>query len=159
MYTVRLAKTDDIPAISALRLAYLKDDFGGELPAKHEAEISAQLPAYFAAHLGRDCFAFTAELENGRLIALAILCVMEKPANLSFPNGKSGTVLSVYTEPAYRGMGCATALMTALLEQAKALHLDIINLSASDMGRPIYEKLGFTLAHSHFTEMKFVLHE
>lgn len=154
-YVIRPAVCMDIPQLIRLRLAYLQEDFEAELPADKAAAVAAQLPDYFTAHIGKDCFPFVAEIPDGTLISCVILCTMEKPANLSFPSGKSGTVLGVYTMPEYRGSGYATKLMSALLQKSQELSLDMIKLSASKMGQPIYQKLGFTVSHTHFTEMEY----
>lgn len=159
MIPITTAGPADIPELVRLRLAYFDEEFG-TLPKETTQAICAQLPQYFAAHLNRDCFCFAAKKPGTeQLCACAILCCTEKPANPSFPNGKSGYVLGVYTEPAYRGQGCATRMMELLIAEAKRLHLDIVTLSASDMGKPIYEKLGFRRSHSKFTEMELPLTE
>ncbi|MBP0966987.1 MAG: GNAT family N-acetyltransferase [Oscillospiraceae bacterium] len=151
---IRLAVPADIPQLCKLRLAYFDEEFG-TLPADKTAAIKAHLPAYFTAHLGRDCIAAAAEAEDGTLVSNALLTVIEKPANPFFPCGRSGYVLGVFTEPEYRGQGLATQIMTLILQEAKRLQLDTVTLSASDMGKPIYEKLGFTVKHSKFTEMEW----
>lgn len=151
---IRLAVPADIPQLCKLRLAYFDEEFG-TLPADKTAAIKAHLPAYFTAHLGRDCIAAAAEAEDGTLVSSALLTVIEKPANPFFPCGRSGYVLGVFTEPEYRGQGLATQIMTLILQEAKRLQLDTVTLSASDMGKPIYEKLGFTVKHSKFTEMEW----
>jgi GNAT superfamily N-acetyltransferase len=89
------------------------------------------------------------------ILLVALLTVIEKPANPFFPCGRSGYVLGVFTEPAYRGQGLATQIMAQILAEAKRLALDTVTLSASDMGKGIYEKLGFTVRHSKFTEMEW----
>lgn len=155
-YSVRMATIADIPQLVSLRVAYLKDEFPDTDFAQETLDaVNKQLPDYFASHMGRDCFVFCAETAAGELVSIAVLVCIEKPANLTFPNGKSGEVLSVYTKPEWRGKGCASALMKLLLAQAKSEGLDIVKLSASAMGKPIYEKLGFQIAHSKFTEMKY----
>ena len=70
---------------------------------------------------------------------------------------KDGGVLKTGVDilPDHRRQGIASALMQMLLEKAKALRLDTVTLSASEMGRGIYEKLGFTVKESHFTEMEW----
>ena len=151
---IRLAVPADIPQLCKLRLAYFDEEFG-TLPADKTAAIKAHLPAYFTAHLGRDCIAAAAEAEDGTLVSNALLTVIEKPANPFFPCGRSGYVLGVFTEPEYRGQGLATQIMTLILQEAKRLQLDTVTLSASDMGKPIYEKLGFTVKHSKFPEMEW----
>lgn len=151
---VRLAEHTDIPELIRLRLAYFDEEFG-VLPQEQLAAISAQLPQYFAAHLGADCIAVAAVLPDGHLAACALLTVSENPANPSFPNGRSGYVLGVFTEPQHRGKGLATRVMRQLLEEAKQLRLDTVRLSASDMGKGIYERLGFAVRQTHFTEMEW----
>ena len=151
---IRLAVPADIPQLCKLRLAYFDEEFG-TLPADKTAAIKAHLPAYFTAHLGRDCIAAAAEAEDGTLVSNALLTVIEKPANPFFPCGRSGYVLGVFTEPDYRGQGLATQIMALILQEAKRLQLDTVTLSASDMGKGIYEKLGFTVKHSKFTEMEW----
>ena len=154
MIYIENASAADIPELVRLRLAYFDEEFGA-LPAQKLTAIRSQLPKYFAAHLNRDCFCYTAKDDcTGHACACAILCVTEKPANPRFPCGKTGYVLGVFTEPEFRGQSCATRIMQRLLEDAKRLGLDLVTLSASDMGRPIYEKLGFTVSHSDFTEME-----
>ena len=157
-FSFRPATAADIPQLVRLRLAYLQEEFSDtDIPQSKLDAVAAQLPDYFSAHLGADCFVFTAEIPDGTLAANVILCTQEKPANLSFPSGKSGVVLGVYTMPEYRGQGICTKLMEMLLAQAKAEGVDIVRLSASHMGKPVYEKLGFTLSHSKFTEMEYTI--
>lgn len=153
-YRIRTATAADIPQLCKLRLAYFDEEFG-TLPADKAAAIKAHLPAYFEAHLGRECIAVAAEAEDGTLVSNALLTVIEKPANPSFPCGRSGYVLGVFTEPEHRGQGLATQIMELILREAKRLRLDTVTLSASDMGKGIYEKLGFTVKQSKFTEMEW----
>ena len=157
MTEVRIAGTADIPALIRLRLEYFDEEFG-RLPDETDARIREQLPLFFAEHLNRDCYGFLAAAEpGGEPCASAILCCSALPPNPRFPEGKKGYVLSVYTEPEHRGKGCATMLMQRLLDEAKRLGLNLVTLSASGMGKPIYEKLGFRVCKSHFTEMEIIL--
>ncbi len=154
-YEIRTAASADIPELCRLRLAYFGEEFGA-LPQEQTDAIRAQLPPYFAAHLGKDCITAAAALPDGTLAANAILIVSEKPANPFFPNGRSGYILGVYTMPEYRGQGIATKLMQQIQQEAKRLRLDILTLSASDMGKSIYERIGFKVRHSKFTEMEWI---
>jgi GNAT superfamily N-acetyltransferase len=60
-------------------------------------------------------------------------------------------VVNVYTEPEFRGIGMARALMEALLKWAKSSGFDRLHLHASDAGRPLYQSLGFVPTN----EMRF----
>jgi len=53
----------------------------------------------------------------------------------------------VATHPEHRGRGLATRLMAAALREARERGLETASLQASAMGRPVYERLGFT---AHF---------
>ena len=153
-YRIRLAVPADIPQLCRLRLAYFDEEFG-TLPADKAAAISTHLPSYFERQLGTGCIAAVAETEDGSLVSNALLTVVEKPANPFFPCGRSGYVLGVFTEPEHRGNGLATQIMETILAEARRLALDTVTLSASDMGKHIYEKLGFTVKESKFTEMEW----
>jgi GNAT superfamily N-acetyltransferase len=52
-------------------------------------------------------------------------------------------IASMYTEPAYRGRGIASRIVRALLAIARSKRANRVNLHASAMGLPIYERLGF----------------
>jgi len=49
----------------------------------------------------------------------------------------------VLTHPSYRGRGFAAQLMRSCLEFCERLGVGCVKLDATDMGRPLYEKLGF----------------
>ncbi|MBR5371920.1 MAG: GNAT family N-acetyltransferase [Oscillospiraceae bacterium] len=151
--TFRFADQQDIPELCRMRLAYFEDDFGA-LPEQLLTEINAQLPAYFAEHLGKDCIAPVASLPDGTLCACALLCVETKPANPFFPNGKSGTVLGVFTMPESRHKGYASKVMQMLIDWAKANDLSIVRLSATAEGKCVYEKLGFFVKEHRYTDME-----
>lgn len=142
LYAVREANAGDIQALVELRIAFLTEDSGGLAPAEAQA-LRACLADYFRRNIGRMCFAFLVEAD-GAPIAAAYLAVSEKPANRSFPTGRVGTLLNVYTVPAHRRRGLATRLLTLLIERAKAERLSRLELLATASGKPLYEKMGFT---------------
>ena len=52
--------------------------------------------------------------------------------------------------PEYKRKGIATRLMQLVQEESKRLRLDIVTLSASEMGQSIYAKIGFSVRHSKY---------
>ena len=151
---IRYADSRDIPELVRLRLSYFAEEFG-VLPQETVQAVSEALPKYFAEHLGKDCIAVAAAQPDGTLVSCALLVIIEKPANPSFPNGRTGNVLGVYTEPEMRRCGLATGIMKQVQKAAESLQLDTVTLSASHMGQPIYERIGFRVKESHFTEMEW----
>jgi len=58
-----------------------------------------------------------------------------------------GYIANIGTHQQYRGKGVATAIIVALLQEAKKLNMSYVFLQASDAAR-MYEKIGFqTVAH------------
>ena len=147
------ATKDDIPELIRLRIAYMMDDFGGV--SDHEREcMERQLPDYFNRKLGDELIAFVAK-DGERMVSVAYLHIIEMPANSILLNGWYGEVLSVYTEPEYRGQGLCTKLIQNLIEYGRERGLGRVDLSATKEGYPIYAKLGFQDKEHRYTDMRY----
>lgn len=154
---IRLATANDIDTLIKVRFDYFLTE-NWELTPEKKTLIYSQLKQYFTSHLNLDFFAAFAEDASGEIASAAFLAISEKPANLSFPTGKTGTILNVLTYPQYRRMGFATKVLVLLIKKAKSQNLSFIELSATDQGKPLYEKIGFQQSTaSHYTEMKLKL--
>lgn len=134
------ARIADIPRLVELRLAYLMED-GGVSP-EEAARIQRDLPDYLRRHLDRDMIGFVAR-EGDDIPACALLLLAEMPMSPAFINGKTGTVLNVYTKPEHRGRGYARRLMERLMDEAKRLEISRLELKATEMGYELYQSLGF----------------
>ena len=143
----------DIPELVRLRIAYMMDDFGRV--SDHEREcMEKQLPDYFNRKLGDELIAFVAK-DGERIVSVAYLHIIEMPANSILLNGWYGEVLSVYTEPEYRGQGLCTKLIQNLIEYGRERGLGRVDLSATKEGYPIYAKLGFQDKEHRYTDMRY----
>ena len=135
------ASIQDAERLVQARIDYLTEDFGS-LSESDEAAIRERLPGYFKAHLNRDLFCYVVR-DGEMIVACAFLLVVEKPMSPSFINGRTGTVLNVYTRPDYRRRGYGRAVMEALLADARAMGLCVVELKATDDGYPLYRSVGF----------------
>ncbi|MBP5176256.1 MAG: GNAT family N-acetyltransferase [Treponema sp.] len=151
------ATKDDIDELIRMRIAYMKDDFGSV--SEHEKEcMENQLRDYFGRKLGTELVAFVAkdvEKNTEKIVSVAYLHIIEMPANSVLLNGFYGTVLSVFTEDEYRGKGLCTKLMQNLIAYGKERGLGRIDLSATNDGYRIYEKLGFKEKDNRYREMRY----
>ena len=152
---VRIATKADIASLVALRLEYLRADYS-VLPKEVEQVLRAQLPLYFSRHLGQDCHVYLAE-EHQSAVSCAFLIVLEKPANPTFPTGKVGTVMNVYTRPVYRRRGFACALLERLISDARKMDLSYLELKATEQGLHLYQRLGFNREISRYLPMRLIL--
>ncbi len=148
-----LATQNDIEELVRLRIAYMIDDFGSVSDEEREG-MKKQLPDYFSRKLGTELIAFVAR-DNERIVSVAYLHIIEMPANSTLLNGLYADVLSVYTEPEYRGKGLCTTLMKNLVEYGREIGLGRIDLKATEDGYPIYEKVGFKEKINRYKDMRY----
>lgn len=153
----RMANHNDVDKLIKARFDYFATE-KWEVTNDMRDGICSQLQQYYTKHLNVDFFAALMETDSGIIVSTAFLVIFEKPANLSWPTGKTGMILNVLTYPEYRKMGYATNTMNMLIEEAKKQDLSYIELSASDLGKQVYKNLGFQENKtSNFTEMKMSL--
>ncbi|MBR3311737.1 MAG: GNAT family N-acetyltransferase [Solobacterium sp.] len=149
------AGPEDIESLAEMRIAYLQEDLG-EMSSQEADQYRIRLREYFERKINKDIFCYVAK-ENEEVLSTAFLLVSEKPASPSFPNGRTGTILSVYTRPAYRGKGLARRVMEALVRDAENMDLCLLELKATEDGYSLYQKLGFKEDKSHYRPMKRML--
>ncbi len=145
------ARAEDIGVLVEMRLAYLREDHGGLDEGEAEA-IGKALPEYFQKHLDRDLSVWLIR-DGSRAVSCAFLLTAEKPMSPAFLNGRTGTVLNVYTRPAYRRRGCAEEVMKALLREAGEKELSRVELKSTPAGQALYRKLGFEDGDSRYRLM------
>lgn len=153
----RRVDRDEIDKLVTLRMLYLREDFSNA-PDAYFCRIEENLPAYFGKHLEQDLFAFAA-FEQEKIVSIAILLVVEKPCNPRFPTGKTGDVMNVYTVQEYRRRGIAMQVMKMLLDFARELELDMVELKATKSGYSLYKKLGFLESAGEYVSMKYSFHK
>lgn len=81
----------------------------------------------------------------GQAVGVAMLLLHDHPPR---PTGavRRGYVTNVYVAPDFRRQGVGRQLMEALIAYARAAGLRRLELRTSDMGRHLYEQLGFVPA-------------
>jgi GNAT superfamily N-acetyltransferase len=149
----RAATPDDMNHVVEMRIAYLTE-INDQLSEKETGALLKRLPDYYRRHMEKDFFAYLA-LEDGKPVSTVYLLIVERPANLSFITGRTGILLNVFTYPEYRKRGLASRLLQMAIEDAKKLNVSNIELQATDMGIPVYEKLGFMHKQSRYTYMEY----
>ena len=83
-------------------------------------------------------------LEDGRVAGCATMCYIDMMPTFSHPTGKRAHLMNVYTDPAMRRQGIAYRMVSMLIECAWNRGATEISLDATEAGRPLYRKLGFT---------------
>lgn len=150
---VEKAETEDIDALVELRLDYLAED-NGYIDENDAGKIREALPDYYRKHLNKDLFAYVIR-EEKTIAACAFLLVIEKPMSPAFINGKTGTVLNVFTREFCRRKGYARKIMDKLIADAKDMGLVVIDLKSTEDGYSLYRSVGFQDDHSKYHLMKW----
>lgn len=150
---VEKANIEDAALLTELRLAYLNED-SGKLSENDVEAIRRDLPDYFKKNLNRNIFCYLIR-ENEEIAACAFLLVVEKPMSPAFINGRTGTVLNVYTKPPYRHKGYAKGIMSKLLSDAEEKNLSVVELKSTEDGYRLYQSVGFVDEVSKYHAMKW----
>jgi len=149
-FAVRSATPADAGPLARHRAEMFRDM--GQLPGGLYDPLVAASQAYFTAALadGR-AVAWVAEsvdgaraIVGGAVLQLRELLPRPLPGGDRLLRGPQGLILNVFTERLWRRRGVAAALMRELLEWCRSNGIESLVLHASDEGRPLYEKLGFT---------------
>jgi GNAT superfamily N-acetyltransferase len=139
---VRLAEPADGPAVAALRAVWTFE-WRGEAADDSYPERFA---AWWAAEAGRRLtwLAWT----GGEPVGMVNLAVFERMPAPGRPQTRWGYLGNAFVLQAWRSRGIGTALLTALLDHARAEGFVRIVLSPSERSLPFYRRAGFASANS-----------
>lgn len=139
--SLRLMTADDSADFVKFRKLFFSD-FQPELEVTPELE--RRLSEYFLSALPEGSLDCVCCEERGQTVAMAGSVYYRVMPTILNPGGKMACLMSVYTLPEYRRRGLALAMVKRLLELGKARGVGKFTLNATDAGRPVYEKAGFS---------------
>lgn len=86
------------------------------------------------------CFAY----EGKEIIGCGGVCFYSEMPSPDNESGRCAYLMNIYTCPEFRGNGVGEKITRWLAEQAKERGITKIYLEASESGRTVYKKIGFT---------------
>ena len=137
-YRTRLATPEDAEVLAEARFRQLLDE--GSEP---RFDVHAETVDFFRRHIADGSYQAYITEADGALAATAAVLFQEYPPSISWHGSRRGYVTSVYTAPAHRGRGLATALVRRIVDDARALGLGNLWRLASREGRSVYKRAGF----------------
>lgn len=149
--TIRAATAADSEVILRHRRAMFADMGTGD-EVSREAMVRAARP-FLEASLGDGSYRGWLVEDGDSVLAsggLAIIGFQPSPLD---PVPRRVWILNMYTEPGCRRRGFARQLMETMIDWCRGQGIGSVFLHASDDGRPLYERLGFTPT----SEMRLVL--
>lgn len=137
---MKFRKTDstEISRLIELRKKQLMDE--GIAPSEN---IDDELQRFFETKTADNTMVEWVAEENGQIAATAAIVFYDFPPTWTNTTGRKGYITNMYTDPAYRKQGIATALLQKLVEEAENRQVFRLWLGASKDGRPVYRKFGF----------------
>ena len=141
-YPIRQATVDDVPDLVALRRVMF-EAMGYDDTHKLEQMCQAS-DAYFREHIPAGTFRAWLADDDGKPIASIGLVIHSIPPSPNRLGSREAYIMSLVTLPSHRRRGMAAALLEHVVDIVRAEGDSIASLHATDAGRRIYERLGFT---------------
>lgn len=136
---LRRAGAQDVDLLVDLRKTMLIA--ANKLPVDADlSHLDAPCAAYFADEGKHTTFL---ALDGDRVVGVGSADYHTEMPTCANPTGCCAFLMNIYTDPAYRRKGIAACIVTALVEDAKTRGAGSVLLEATDMGAPLYRKLGF----------------
>lgn len=135
----RMATYEDIDLLVEQRLKFIEvaenDDMYDVI--KHNCYLYFQ-----KAFADNACDVVLAE-DNDLCVGTGIVFYYDSVPSVLNVTGKNAYITSMYVEPGYRKKGIGRTIVEKLIDVAAARGYKIIMLNASDMGKSMYQKIGF----------------
>lgn len=151
-FVIRRATDADLDTLTEQRVSIYREIFPGS-----DLDFDAYGRRYkkWARRMMRRkvLISFVVTESSGKAVAGGSLWIRENQPSPRYPGTGMPYLMSMYTEPEFRGMGLASLVVKGAIAWAREHHYPRMNLHASEMGEPVYAKLGF----ERTTEMRLIL--
>ncbi|MCL2077521.1 MAG: GNAT family N-acetyltransferase [Oscillospiraceae bacterium] len=141
MINYRKAIVSDVAVLAKIRSIFIAEATGCSESEREKLETANK--AYFEVALADDSFVAWLALDGEKIIATSGLSFSVVPPTGDCISGRVAYIMNMFTYPEYRKQGIGTELFKRIADEAKSRGYNKITLSATDMGRPLYEKYGF----------------
>lgn len=149
----RKATLEDLEVLVRTRIEVLRA--ANKLEADTDmSEVSRQSWLYYQNALSNGTHTAYLVYDGSRFVGAGGVSYFQVMPTYHNPSGNKAYIMNMYTHPDYRRKGIAYKTLELLVEDIKSREITSISLEATDMGRPLYEKFGFTKMKD---EMELVL--
>ena len=134
----------DMKILMKLRLEMLREVNGLSGEYEYDENFISESRRYFES--GEQTTVIVSDGET--LVGCASLSYTWIMPTFSHPTGNRAHLMNVYTRADYRRRGISKKMVEILIDEAKENGVTEISLDATEMGRPLYESLGFKASDS-----------
>lgn len=139
----RIATKDYIDILTELRVE--------ALIAANELDVDQDMTAvkittkkYFEEKIGSEDFFVVMAFDCDRIVATGAVSFYNVMPTYHNVSGRKAYVMNMYTKLEYRRKKIAENIMKILLDEIQRQNIVEVTLEATDMGKVLYEKCGFT---------------
>ena len=136
----RFADTNDLDLLVQLRLDFIEADRENE---QYDI-IKENCYSYFHNALSEGLSDVILAEDEEMVVGTAIIFYYQSVPSAFNMTGRNAYVTSMYVNEEYRRKGIATTMLKKLIDVSNKKGYPIIMLNASEMGKTLYKKLGFT---------------
>lgn len=134
----------DMKILMKLRLEMLREVNGLSGEYEYDENFIFESRRYFES--GEQTTVIASDGET--LVGCASLSYTWIMPTFSHPTGNRAHLMNVYTRADYRRRGISKKMVEILIDEAKENGVTEISLDATEIGRPLYESLGFKASDS-----------
>lgn len=134
----------DMKILMKLRLEMLREVNGLSGEYEYDENFIFESRRYFES--GEQTTVIASDGET--LVGCASLSYTWIMPTFSHPTGNRAHLMNVYTRADYRRRGISKKMVEILIDESKGNGVTEISLDATEMGRPLYESLGFKASDS-----------
>lgn len=146
-YTFRIVDKEDIEQLTILRVKVLIA--ANELSRDTDMSlVEKETRKYYEEFLGKEEHFAVVAYDNGKPIGTGAISFYKVMPTYHNVTGEKAYIMNMYTEPEYRRRGIATRILKMLIEEARKRNIVEVTLEATKMGKPLYEKNGFSIMES-----------
>ena len=156
-FSIHKMGLEDVQNFINLRLRFALE-LSGEKRENLILQLRQQFEYYFnKATPAQTLISFCAMCE-GECVGIGSMLIREQPGNFKNLNGKWGYIMNMYTLPQFRRIGICQSILNSLVEEAKNLGVEALELHATPEGEKVYLPNGFQL-HTEPTYRKYLKNE
>ena len=133
----------DIELLMDIRLEMLREVNNLTDSYKYDKEFIDECKKYFEEGDQTTILA----LDGKEVVGCASISYIWIMPTFSHPTGNRAHLMNVYTKPDYRRKGISKRMVEIIIDEAKDNGVTEISLDSTEMGRPLYEALGFTASN------------
>jgi GNAT superfamily N-acetyltransferase len=140
--SIRQASSADVPELVRLRRTMF--EAMGIDDAQRLAATDAANAAYFSQAVPAGQFhGWLAVTAAGEAVGSGGVVIDQHPPGPGNLSGRVGYIMNLVTDPRYRRRGIARRVMQVMINWLADQGVQVMALHATEVGRPLYEELGF----------------